>query len=302
MKTREKLQGSVQKRRRSKNNKMCKEKCDNGSIIHNFTQYDVPVELSKFLEDGLGNVPEITRDVEEVTGEVEKEIKIACKNLFLTIVGSYPRFISFNVSVDAFIQNLIILAPNFEKPVFSLISIRENYLTRLPFFIENLKKAGKKENCKIEQIIALIPRNCILSPSDKNLGVCMLPPLWHDKEYKSQVLKDGYEIQDISEAKCLSIMQQNIKIFRDSLFEDQKIMLSSHWPKISISKPRIGVLKLVPKIHKLVGPFTSESWAELKSRPIRGAESDPMKIPSKALYSLLQKMLKDFSRTFPVLN
>ena len=185
---------------------MCKEKCDNGSIIHNFTQYDVPVELSKFLEDGLGNVPEITRDVEEVTGEVEKEIKIACKNLFLTIVGSYPRFISFNVSVDAFIQNLIILAPNVEKLEFSLISIRENYLTRLPFFIENLKKAGKKENCKIEQIIALIPRNCILSPSDKNLGVCMLPPLWYDKEYKAQVLKGGYEIQDISEAQSLSIM------------------------------------------------------------------------------------------------
>ena len=66
--------------------------------------------------------------------------------------------------------------------------------------------------------------------------------------------------------------------------------------------PRIGVLKLVPKVHKLSEPIHKDTWLELKSRPIRGAENDPMNVPSKALYKFLQAMLSDFKQVFPSLN
>ena len=46
-------------------------------------------------------------------------------------------------------------------------------------------------------------------------------------------------------------------------------------------------------------PITSESWKMLSSRPIRGAESDPIKEPSRVLYNLLKRMLEAFSSKFP---
>ena len=61
-------------------------------------------------------------------------------------------------------------------------------------------------------------------------------------------------------------------------------------------------MKLVPKVHKLKGPISLDSWKQLKSRPIRGAENDPIKDPSKALYSLLQEMLGKFKTVFPKLD
>jgi hypothetical protein len=49
----------------------------------------------------------------------------------------------------------------------------------------------------------------------------------------------------------------------------------------------------------LQSPITSESWKMLSSRPIRGAESDPIKEPSRVLYNLLKRMLEAFSSKFP---
>ena len=45
-------------------------------------------------------------------------------------------------------------------------------------------------------------------------------------------------------------------------------------------------------------PVTLDSWKELSSRPIRGAEMDPMKIPSTALYGMLKSMLSKFKLKF----
>ena len=71
-------------------------------------------------------------------------------------------------------------------------------------------------------------------------------------------------------------------------------MLFEKWPKKRQIKPKIGVIKLLPKVHKLSGPINSESWVGLKSRPIRAAENDPMNEPSRALYRFLHEMLDKF--------
>ena len=112
-----------------------------------------------------------------------------------------------------------------------------------------------------------------------------------------------------------------------------RLLLKHHWPMYKVKNPKIGVLKLVPKVgiyilpfkfnfflllyktccliieyislklkvHKLTESINEHSWFKLKSRPIRGAEQDPMGIPSKALYSLLKMLLTKFSLTFPSL-
>ena len=75
----------------------------------------------------------------------------------------------------------------------------------------------------------------------------------------------------MTEFECLALLQNKISVFKENLPHDQKQILNRNWPRILIKNPRIGVIKIVPKIHKLKNPINSESWSELKSRPIRGA-------------------------------
>ena len=213
-----KFQQKVKKKQRLRDNKMCQGKCKSGPTIHNFTDKEIPDELNSFLENGLGNVPEVDFEKEVIRTEIENEVKLASKNLFISLTGSYPSGISFKDSVDSFLKKLMILAPNNEKLTSSLISLRENYISYLPRFLKSVKKSGK---CNIKRIQKLIPKDCILSPSDKGLGASLLPVKWYEKEYKAQILKGGYEVQKFSEEKCLAMLLRKISEFRISCTDEQ---------------------------------------------------------------------------------
>jgi adenylyl- and sulfurtransferase ThiI len=81
----------VRKHQRSKDNQLCKIKCESGSGVHNFTSVDVPGEVAAFLEDGLKNVPKIDVELPEVVHQIEAEVKEACKNLFVSIIGFFEE-------------------------------------------------------------------------------------------------------------------------------------------------------------------------------------------------------------------
>ena len=106
----------------------------------------------------------------------------------------------------------------------------------------------------------------------------------------------------MSEAQCLALLQRKITSFKKSCSEEKLKILNQWWPKSSVKNPCIGVMKLVPKVHKLCGPINEDSWIQLKSRPIRGAENDPIKDPSKALYGMLHSLLSSFRTRFPTLE
>ena len=148
----------------------------------------------------------------------------------------------------------------------------------------------------------MIPEDCIISPCDKNVGVSVLPASWYSLQYNEQIRKGGHILQTMSEKECIALLQKKIATFKKNCSDVQLKNLRHWWPKIPVKNPRIGVMKLVPKIHKLSGPITPESWKILKSRPIRGAENDPMKDPSKALYGMLHSMLADFRNLFPAIE
>ena len=50
---------------------------------------------------------------------------------------------------------------------------------------------------------------------------------------------------------------------------------------------RVGCLKIVPKVHNIKGKITNESWENLPSRPIRGADNCPVNGFSITLCRLL---------------
>ena len=107
-----KEQKIVKRGQKAKDNKLCREKCSSGPGIHNFTSIEIPEELNSFLKEGLKKVPNVDVKIATVIDEIENEVKIACKNLFITITGYFPSCISFNDSVDSFVQSLMIKDPN----------------------------------------------------------------------------------------------------------------------------------------------------------------------------------------------
>ena len=50
----------------------------------------------------------------------------------------------------------------------------------------------------------MIPQDCIISPSDKNVGISILPPSWYSRQYREQIDKGGHELQTMNEAQCVS--------------------------------------------------------------------------------------------------
>ena len=291
------IQKKALKMRRRLNNKLCQEKCSTGPSIHNFTQVQIPSALFELLKSSLSNVPLLKPVHKELKAELESEALKACEKVFYDEFGTYPRM-SSNRSLTSSVLEIISQCKSNSTIISDLINFRDEFLENLPFFLKTLPRDG----LSAKDIVNLVPAGCIVSPSDKNIGVSILPPDWFAKEYRTQVLKGGYELINMNEEECLALLLRKISAFQNQCSEFQKKMLLKFMPKTPIVKPRIGVLKLVPKIHKLVEAIDEDSWKVLKSRPIRGAENDPMKNSSKALYSLLKQMLQDFSIVFPSLD
>ena len=291
------IQNNVLKTRRAKDNSLCKIKCGSGPLIHNFTDVKIPQQLTDMLKSGLKFVPHSQCHVDEILSDLDKEAKLVCKNIFYSSYGHYPH-VSPGFSLSSSVLQIIAQCVTNSSTISSLINFRDQFLENIPFFINSLPIDG----LNVKKMVNLIPQGCIISASDKNIGVSILPPSWYSKEYHSQILKGGHELVDISESRCLALLNGKITNFKKNCSKNQEKILRGFWPRKSVSIPRIGVMKLVPKVHKLDGPIDNDSWKDLKSRPIRGAENDPVKDPSKALYGLLQLMLSKFKMKFPALD
>ena len=277
--------------RRRKNNIMCSQKCSVGPQVFNFTDTPISEELCSLFEKGLNNVPLLGTSAENLLKEFENEVLEACKNLFYSFNGYYPCQ-SSSVTLNHSILTIISQSGTNNELVNKLVSLRENFVNNVEMFLSRVRSNDP------DYFLNLVPSNVIISPSDKQVGISILPFEWYQKEYRNQVIKGGYELVEMSEAECLAVLTKKIASFREKCSENQLRILSNYWPKFKCSVHRIGVLKLVPKVHKLTGYITSETWKILSSRPIRGAETCPMKTPSTALYRMLVETLTEFKSKF----
>ena len=285
------------KDRKMKDNELLAAKCSGKSLIHNFTNKSIPEELVKVLEVGLSTVPRIIFPTKALMFELEAEAKLACKKMFYSEVGYYP-VLSSKSSLGEAVLEIISQSPSNSYLVSQLIDFKNQFLENIQFFLSSISES----NCvHAKDLVFMIPDDCIISPSDKNVGVSLLPSSWYSKQYHEQIAKGGHELQIMDEPQCLAMLLRKISNFKKSCSATENKILVKWWPRNTVKEPRIGVMKLVPKVHKLTGPITVNSWEELKSRPIRGAEKDPMKDPSKALYGMLHSMLDDLKKFFPSL-
>ena len=156
-----------------------------------------------------------------------------------------------------------------------MLRFHRSFIESLPGFLSSLPNTGYN----VKELISLIPKDCIVTISDKNVGISLLPPDWYFQEYMSQISKGGHQKIEIGEQECIRMLCNEIDNFKESCSSLQSNLVKSLWPKEPFKNHRIGVMKLIPKVHKLKGKITPDSWKKLPSRPIRGAEIGPYSFP-----------------------
>lgn len=232
---------NVLKNRRDKTNKMCQEKSLAGPSIFNFTKFEIDPKLMVYLKTGLKNVPVVTHVENKLIDELEKEAISACKEMFRSYYGHYPR--TSSKKLDTALLGIISQCSSNSKLVGQLSDFRQTFVENLPVFLSSVSQRG----LDVKQLIGLIPDCCIITNSDKNVGISILPPEWYEKEYLSQINKGGHELVILSEDECLAQLSNKIREFKSNCSPAQKKLLDSLWPKAFV-KHRLGVMKLVPKV------------------------------------------------------
>ena len=186
------IQNNVLKTRRAKDNSLCKIKCGSGPLIHNFTDVKIPQQLTDMLKSGLKFVPHSQCHVDEILSDLDNEAKVVCKNIFYSSYGHYPH-VSPGFSLSSSVLQIIAQCVTNSSTISSLINFRDQFLENIPFFINSLPIDG----LNVKKMVNLIPQGCIISASDKNIGVSILSPSWYSKEYHSQILKGGHELESV---------------------------------------------------------------------------------------------------------
>ena len=238
-----KVQNDALRNRRQKKKKMCNQKCSSGPQIYNFTITDLPLDLMLLLGNGLKNVPILNTPQDEILDSLEQEAILASRNLFFTYYGHYPRR-SPRISFSHSILDIISQSNTNTALVDQLVSLRNNFIENVPFYLSSIPSSS----VKAKDLMKLVPDDCIISPSDKQVGISVLPYSWYEKEYKSQIVKGGHELVDMTEMQCLNLLKDKILKFRENCTKNQRKILKEYWPRLKIDQPRIGVLKLVPKV------------------------------------------------------
>ena len=249
------IQEDALRHRRQKNNLMCSKKSSAGPQIFNFTTTSVSEELSKLLETGLNFVPAVGTSSQELLEELEVEVLESCRKLYFSYYGYFPRQ-SPRISLSHSILTIISQVGTNTELIDKLVSLRDSFVENIPFFLSSIPKTS----VGVKSLLKLVPEEVIISPSDKQVGISVLPFSWYEKEYRNQVVKGGHEQIQMTESHCIAVLQKRILNFRSQCSDVQLKILSEHWPRNKVVTHRIGVLKLVPKVKTIYSVNLNNSY------------------------------------------
>ena len=183
--------------RRKKNNKLCAEKNSTGPMVMNFTGLEIPIELIEHLKTGLKNVPYLSVNKDTLYNELTEEAILCCKERFRLQYNRYP-FVSSKSTFDEKILSIISQCVTNTEIVRNLSDFRNCFVESLPAYLSSLPKGG----LDIGSLLSLMPEGSVITTSDKNVGISILPYEWYIKEYETQMEKGGHENVNISEDEC----------------------------------------------------------------------------------------------------
>ena len=278
------IQASALRNRRSSNNSLCKAVCSSKNKILNLTETEIPADLEKAFANGSNFVPMEPQNFEDLKSHIDNDLILASINFFRDQNQVYP-LVNKADGLKTVLEQLISQSPSNSYQVEFYTSMHEYYMNHKNQFYDKLSEGHFNNNPAIQK---LLPLGTILTESDKGLGPCLLPLEWYIEQYKVQSLKGNHVETHMSCDQCINYLKNEIDLFRSGLSTEGKILLKSYFSNCNPNF-RVGVLKMIPKIHKL-SEFGKQAWKKLPSRPIRGAENCPINPYSQALCKMLQEM------------
>ena len=280
-------------------NSLGKKVCETKTSIINLTDKPIPTSLKQMFAEGPNSVPHEILDHQVLQKRMENDLMKAAISVFRSKNYYYPR-ITETASLKTVLEQLISQSPSNTSETKFFCTLYESYLVNLETFKQGLTSAHFSSN---KSPLEEIPKGTILSLADKGLGLVLLPISWYIDQYKVQSQKGGHIQTNMSNDQCLALLRTAIQTFRRSLEDSERQLLGAVYSKPH-PKVAIGVLRLVPKIHK-VKTLNTETWKMLPSRPIRGAENCPINPYSKSLCKLLQELhglvKAKMSTTYPII-
>ena len=272
------VQSQILHERRLSTNKICSTKCSSPPAIHNLTSIDIPPEILKLLSQGLHIIPEGQQNISELRSSIETELKKAAISHYRTVMGFTPAGASTKLSIDSLMLHLSMNLPCGSPYSEFYFKMRDMHKSGIKGFLSSLRLESKMITPS-SIVQSHLPSDIVITSVDKNLGVALIPISWYKLQYEAQCKKGGYIKIHMTEAQCIDHLLKMIQDFWDTCSPEQTKALKKVWPKARLTSFRLGVLKLLPKIHKL-GVIDKDSWLILTSRPIRGAEMCPTNAPS----------------------
>ena len=276
------IQHEAQRVMRVNDNKLCKEVTTSEFKILNLTTKQIPRDLALYLSHGTNFVPHAPLTTPELGKLMEQDLIKAAISFFRDNNNYYPH-VTEGLGLQTVLKQLMSQVPSNSKQLLFYTSMHDSFNDEKRCLYQKLHASFKQQNTSMDK---MLPPGTMLSISDKGLGPCLLPLDWYILQYAVQSEKGNHIKTGLSSDQCINLLNRVIDTFRTSLNLKERETLKQYF-KTPYPKYRVGVLKLVPKIHKL-SSFDNNSWKILPSRPIRGAENCPINNYSKSLCKMLQ--------------
>lgn len=272
-------QNRILKHRRQTTNELCLQKCKTGPSIHNLTSIEIPPEILLLLGPGLHVVPASPHSPEKICETIVDCLKNASIAYFRSTNGYYPTGAESFSKLDDLLLFLSMKTPCGSPHSEFYYKLRDSYVDKKDSFLKTLV-TPENALSPLEISQKFLPDDIVITPTDKNLGVALIPIAWYKIQYDIHCEKGKHEKSEMSEGQCINFLNKKVEDLKNSCSLSQRKLLREAWPNTFNKKSRIGVLKIIPKIHK-IKIIDKESWKILPSRPIRGAENCPLNPASK---------------------
>jgi hypothetical protein len=266
--------------------------------ILNLCKVKTPAALMKVLSMGTKSVPNNQVTDYNYFNVIDQDLKNAVDRCFFKMVGFWPLSNSISTMNQYCIEILAQCPSNhlFTNFMYTIVTQYRDYYTEY----KSSSNPACRLNVEVTPKPSIVPRGCILTVSDKNLGPVLVPYSWYIQVYGQQAVLGGHVPVLDSEGCLLVKMSHTISEFRDSLSCSELSVFKTVYIYTG-SSFRLATLKVIPKIHKLKGDISHESLSSLPSRPIRGGENCPFNPYSIVLCKLLQHLHNDVrDKLFPV--
>ena len=262
-----------------------------GLNVFNLTDRPLSDEITTWINKGSKFNPAVMKPLHRYMNQFD-ETFIDCTNKILkrSIYGKTAIHSNSSVHQDL---NLLKKNPRVSKLV---ISLQSSYQKKRKHFKNHIRRilhckpaSNMIQEMELRGIFNLDDKRIIVE-SDKKLGFTILDESVYLEAYSKINVEQHFHQAHVTEDWYLENIQKYIENAKDSLPTELKNIVKTKDFEINIETPRIGALRLLPKIQKLK-VVDHTSIGQLKCRGIKSSLHDPIQVIQRILDKIFSHLL-----------